>query len=119
MMESKYEPLIEKKKKEKEAEEDEEIIVKVIGFGDDDEDDDVEELVLIPLKKTTPLVSLKRQVNDLLAVPSHTYRFFFEGRKIANKDTAESIGLADGDTVYVQLKPEGLFGGGGGGCALS
>ncbi len=116
MMESKYEPLIEKKKKEKEAEEDEEIIVKVIGFGDDDEDDDVEELVLIPLKKTTPLVSLKRQVNDLLAVPSHTYRFFFEGRKIANKDTAESIGLADGDTVYVQLKSEGLFGGGG--CAL-
>ena len=53
------------------------------------------------VKKTTPLRKLKRSYSESKGVGVASLRFFFNGFRISDADTAEGVGLTEKDTIYV------------------
>ena len=61
------------------------------------------------VKKTTPLNKLMRRYSESKGVAVTSLRFFFDGFRIGDSDTAEDVGLTENDKIEV-LKCTGLGG---------
>ena len=53
------------------------------------------------VKKTTPLRKLMRRYSESEGVGVTSLRFFFDGSRIGDSDTAEDVGLTDDDEIEV------------------
>ena len=59
------------------------------------------------VKKTSPLGKLKRGYSKSKGVSIVTLRFFFDGYRIGDDDTAEVLGLTENDTIEVYSEQGG------------
>ena len=53
------------------------------------------------VKKTTPLNKLMRRYSESKGVAVTSLRFFFDGFRIGDSDTAEDVGLTENDKIEV------------------
>eukprot|EP01139_Manchomonas_bermudensis_P014687 Amastigsp_a508816_455.p2 type:complete len:109 gc:universal Amastigsp_a508816_455:1-327(+) len=66
--------------------------------------DQTKEELHFRIKKSTPMAKLMKAYATNAGVAENSFRFMFEGRRIAKTDTAESLGLEDDDVI--DLRPE-------------
>ena len=75
------------------------IMIRVIG------EDGLE--ILFGVKKTSPLGKLKRQYSKIKGVAAASLRFFFDGRRIGDAETAGDLELTENDTIEVYSEQGG------------
>ncbi|GHJ85848.1 hypothetical protein NliqN6_2250 [Naganishia liquefaciens] len=63
--------------------------------------------VFFKIKRTTKLNKLKTAYAERVGKQMNAIRFFYEGRKVLDDDTPESLELEDGDAIEVQLEQVG------------
>ncbi|KAJ9099718.1 hypothetical protein QFC20_005596 [Naganishia adeliensis] len=63
--------------------------------------------VFFKIKRTTKLNKLKNAYADRVGKQVNSIRFFYDGRRVQDEDTPESLELEDGDAIEVQLEQVG------------
>lgn len=63
--------------------------------------------VFFRIKKTTPLRKLMDVYCDRLGQPRGTIRFIYEGERITNEDTAQSLGIEDNEVIDAMIQQTG------------
>ncbi|ORX35451.1 small ubiquitin-related modifier [Kockovaella imperatae] len=63
--------------------------------------------VFFKIKKTTKLTKLKSAYADRVGSDINAIRLMFDGERIQDGDTAESLGLEEGDAIDVVLEQVG------------
>jgi small ubiquitin-related modifier len=66
------------------------------------------EEISFKIKRTTPLSKVYAAYGKALGVNATTMRFMFDGQRARPQDTAETLGLEEGDTLDV--RPEQIGG---------
>ncbi|KAK9291944.1 hypothetical protein L1049_019896 [Liquidambar formosana] len=73
--------------------------------------------IYLRIKRDLPLRELKICYCDRLGLEYDTVRFTYDGIKIGNSQTAEELGMEDGDVI--DAWSDQMAGGGGGGAAAA
>ncbi|KAJ9108692.1 hypothetical protein QFC21_000012 [Naganishia friedmannii] len=63
--------------------------------------------VFFKIKRTTKLNKLKNAYADRVGKQVNSIRFFYDGNRVLDEDTPESLELEDGDAIEVQLEQVG------------
>ncbi|KAI5454807.1 SUMO protein smt3 [Naganishia albida] len=63
--------------------------------------------VFFKIKRTTKLNKLKNAYAERVGKQVTSIRFFYDGRRVQDEDTPESLELEDGDAIEVQLEQVG------------
>jgi small ubiquitin-related modifier len=60
--------------------------------------------VFFKVKKHTKLSKLQRAYAERMGKPASSIRFLFDGTRIGEEDTAESLGMDDGDEIDAMVE---------------
>lgn len=60
--------------------------------------------VFFKVKKHTKLAKLQRAYAERMGKPASSIRFLFEGQRINDEDTADSLGIEDGEEIDAMVE---------------
>ncbi|PWN52931.1 ubiquitin-like protein [Violaceomyces palustris] len=63
--------------------------------------------VFFKVKKNTRLSKLKRAYAERMGKPENSVRFIFDGQRIGDDDTADSLGMDDQDEIDAMIEQLG------------
>ncbi|WFD22298.1 SUMO protein smt3 [Malassezia equina] len=63
--------------------------------------------VFFKVKRTTKLAKLKRAYAERMGKPENSVRFIFDGQRVGDDDTAESLDMNDQDEIDAMIEQLG------------
>ncbi|PWZ01882.1 ubiquitin-like protein [Testicularia cyperi] len=63
--------------------------------------------VFFKVKRTTKLSKLKKAYAERMGKPENSVRFIFDGQRIGDNDSAESLGMDDQDEIDAMIEQLG------------